>query len=429
MKVNVEKIDNNKVVLELEVEQTEVGKAFDKAYHKLASQVNIPGFRKGKAPRNILEKRLGKEAMKEEALEFLVPKTYMQALDEQNIDPVSRPEIEVVSFEENQPLIFKATVITKPEVQLGDYRELKVEVPASDIAEEQVNEQIQTLANRHAKMVVVEDAVLENGDFAIIDFEGFIDDVPFKGGQGKAYPLEIGSGSFIAGFEEQLIGAKAGEEKDIQVTFPEEYHAEELAGKPALFKVTVQDIKRKEMPELNDDFAKDVSEFDTLQELKDDIKNKLEQAAKEKAERDFENAAVKLAVDYAQVDIPDIMIEDRIEGMIEDLNASLQNRGMQLDKYLEYIKMDLDTLRSNYRDSAENGVKTDLVLEAIAKKEELKLSPEDMEQEIASMAKAYGASVEDVSKVIRNQGQFNALAASILRKKSAKVITDSAIKG
>lgn len=428
MKVNAEKIDKHKVVLEMEIPQPEVSKALDKAYHKLANQVNIPGFRKGKVPRSILEKRIGKEALLDEAFEIVAPRFYAQALQEQGIEPVGRPQIDVLTLQEDQPLVFKATVIAKPEVVLGEYKGLKVEQPAAEVSEEQISNHLESLRSRHARMVVAEGAELQNGDFAIIDFEGFVDGAPFNGGAGKAYPLEIGSGSFIPGFEEQLIGAKAGEERDVNVSFPEDYHVAELAGKPALFKVTVQDVKRKELPELDDEFVKDVSEFENIEELKADIKNKLEKAAQEKAESDFKNAAVKQAVEAVTVDIPDIMVEDRIDHMIEDLNVNLQNRGMQLDKYLEYVKMDMDTLRQNYRESAAINVKTDLMLEAIAKEEKLDVTAEDMQVEVALLAETYQAKAADVAKIIREQGRMDALAGSIVRKKAANIIIDSAVK-
>lgn len=428
MKVNMETIDQHNVVLEMEVPQLEVSKALDKAYHKIANQVNIPGFRKGKVPRAMLEKRIGKQALLDEAFEILAPQYYLKALDEQKIEPVSRPKIDVVTLQEDQALVFKATVTKKPEILLGEYKNLTVEQPAVEVTDEQVNSQLESLRSRHAKMVVAEGAEIANGDFAIIDFEGFVDDVPFKGGSGKAYPLEIGSGSFIPGFEEQLLGAKTGEMRDVNVSFPEDYHASELAGKPAVFKVTIQDIKRKELPELDDEFAKDVSEFENLEELKADIKNKLEKAAQEKAENDYKNAAVKAAVDNVNVEIPEVMVEDRIDNMVGELDINLQNRGMQLDKYLEYVKMDMDTLRQNYRESAATNVKTDLLLEAVAKAEGLGVTTEEIDGEIAVMAQAYQATPKEVAKIIREQGRLDALAGSILRKKAANIIIDSAIK-
>lgn len=427
MKVTAEKIDAHKTVLEMEVPEAEVSKAFDRAYQKLASKVNIPGFRKGKVPRKVLEMRLGKEALMDEALEILIPNTYGKALQEQNIDPVDRPEIEVVSFEENKPLVFKATVIGKPEVTLGDYKDLKVKKPVVDITAEDVAKELDTLRNRNAKMVVAEGAELQSGDFAIIDFEGFVDGQPFKGGDAKGYPLEVGSGSFIPGFEEQLVGAKAGEDREVKVTFPADYFVPELAGKEALFKVKVNDIKRKELPELDDEFVKEVSEFNSLEELKADIENKLKETATSKAERDFRSGAVKAAVDNASVDIPEIMIEHEIDNMLRELDVNLQNRGLSLSKYLEMAKTDVDALRSNYRESAQNSVKADLVLESVAKSEKVEVKPEDLEAEVAAMAAGYQAPVDEVRKIILEEGRVAALAEQVLRKKAAKLIIDSAV--
>ncbi|SDF50124.1 trigger factor [Sporomusa acidovorans] len=428
MKVTAERIDNHKTVLNLEIPQTEVTKALEKAYRKLANQVNIPGFRKGKAPRKVVEMRLGKEALLDEAFEILAPEAYAKALEEQAIDPVGRPEIEVVTLNEDEPLVFKATVVKKPEVTLGQYKEVTVEKNVSEITDADVDAELEKSRNRNAKMIVVEDAELKQGDLAIIDFKGFIDGVPFEGGEGKSYPLEIGSGSFIPGFEDQLIGAKSGEEREVKVTFPEEYFVAELAGKEALFTVKVYDIKRKEMPELDDDFAKETSDFDTLAELKADIKNKLEQAASAKADRDFRTAVIKTVVDNAQVDIPEIMVENQIDNMIQDFDINLQQRGMKLDKYLEYTKMDMEALRNNYRESALYNVKTDLVLEAIVKMENITATPEEMEQEVATMAANYQTTVEEIFKVIRQTGRFQALQESVLRKKAVEFIMENVVK-
>jgi trigger factor len=426
MKVSAERIDNHKVRLEIELPQAEVAKAVDKAYQKLANKVNIPGFRKGKVPRKVLEVRIGKEALLDEAFEIVAGPAYSKALKEQDIEPVTRPEIEVVTLQEDQPLVFKATVVAKPEAQLGEYKGLAVEKPSAEITEEDIEKHFDTLRNRHSKMVVAEDAALQNGDFAIIDFAGFIDGQPFKGGEAEGYPLEVGSGSFIPGFEEQLIGAKAGESRDVNVSFPEDYFVPELAGKAANFKVKINDVKRKELPALDDDFAKEVSEFASLEELKADVKNKLEQAAIQKADREYKNQVVKTAVENASADIPDVMIEQRIDNMIEDFDVNLQNRGLSLDKYLEYAKTDLSGLRDSYRESAEQSVKTDLVLEAVAKTEKIEVKPEDLEAEIAVMAHGYQRPVEEVRKVILEQGHVGALAESVIRKKAAQLIIDSA---
>jgi trigger factor len=424
MNVKAEKIDAHKTMLEIEVPQPEVAKAVDKAYHKLADKVNIPGFRKGKVPRKILEMRLGKQALMDEAFEILATPAYGKALDEQNIDPVTRPEIEVVTFEEDKPLVFKATVIVKPEIELGEYKGLKVAKPAVTVGEEEVNRQLESLRNRNAKMVVAEDAALAKGDFAIIDFEGFIDGAPFKGGDGKGYPLEIGSGSFIPGFEDQLLGAKAGEEREVKVTFPADYFASELAGKTAEFKVKVNDVKRKELPAIDAEFVKEVSEFDSVEELKADIENKLKQSAEEKADREFRTNAIKAAVDNCSVDIPPVMVESEIDNMLREMDINLQNRGMSLAKYLEATKTDVAALRANYREAAVESVKTDLMLEAIAKAEKIEATPEDLNQEVAAMAAGYRAPVEEVRKIILTEGRLEALARSVVRKKAAQAVID-----
>lgn len=428
MKVTAERIDNHKMVLNLEVPQTEVAKALEKAYRKLANQVNIPGFRKGKAPRKVIEARIGKEALLDEAFEILAPEAFGKALKEEGIDPVGRPEIEVVTLAEDQPLVFKATVTKMPEVTLGQYKDLAIENTTAEITDADVDSELEKNRSRNSKMIVVEDAELTKGDLAIIDFKGFVDGVAFEGGEGKSYPLEIGSGSFIPGFEDQLIGAKSGEEKEVTVSFPEDYFVAELAGKAAIFNVKINDVKRKEVPELDDDFAKETSDFDTLAELKNDIKNKLEQAAIAKAEREFRTAVIKTAVDNAQVDVPDLMIENQIDNMIQDFDINLQQRGMKLDKYLEYTKMDMAALRANYHDSALYNVKTDLVLEAIVKAENFTATPEEMQQEIESMAENYQTTAEEITKVIRETNRFQALQDSVLRKKAVELIIDSVAK-
>ena len=428
MKATMEKIDNHKVVFEIEVPQNEVTKALEKAYRKLAEKVNIPGFRKGKVPRHILEARIGKEALLDEAFEIMASPAYSKALDDNNVEPVSRPEIEVVTLAEDQPMVFKATVVAKPEITLGQYKGVKVTKNVEPVAEEQINAQIETMRERHSKLVVAEGAALQDGDFAIIDFKGFVDGEAFPGGEGAGYPLQLGSNTFIPGFEEQLIGAKAGEEVEVKVSFPAEYHAAELANKEAIFKVTVQDVKRKELPAVDDDFVKDASEFNSVEELKADIKNKLEKAAEEKAEKEFRNEAIKQAVDNATVDIPQVMVDSRVDNMIEDMRVNLENRGMQLEQYMQYMNTSMDELREKYQEAALINVKTDMLLEAVSKAEKIEVKPEDIETEIAAIAKGYGASIEEVSKIIRQQGRMASLLESVLRKKAAQLIIDSVEK-
>lgn len=428
MKATMEKIDNNKVVFAIEVPQTEVTKAVEKAYRKLANKVNIPGFRKGKTPRNILERHIGKEAILDEAFEILASPAYAAALEENNIEPVSHPEIDVVTLAEDKDLVFKVTVVAKPELTLGQYKGLKVVETAVEVTEEQIDAKIETMRQSHAKMVVAEGAAIADGDFAIIDFEGFVDGIAFPGGGGKAHPLQIGSNSFIPGFETQLIGVKAGETVDVNVTFPTEYHAPDLAGKEAVFKVTVNDVKRQELPVVDNEFVKDASEFDTVEELKADIKNKLEVAATEKAGHEFRNEAIKQAVENSTVEIPEIMVEDRITKMIEDLSANMESRGMKFEDYIKYMNTDIKAVRENYRESALIGVKTDMLMEAIVRAEALEVSVEEIDAEIGVIAKGYGAEVADVKAIISGQGKMSFVVDSILRKKAAQLIIDSVEK-
>lgn len=426
MKVNAERIDNHRLCLEVEVGEQEVNQALDKAYRRLVNKVSIPGFRKGRAPRRVVEARLGKQVLLDEAFDIIAPAAYLQALKEHNVEPVDQPEIEVVTLAENKPLVFKATVVTKPEVTLGEYKGLTVAKPSDAVSEEDVDRQLEVLRQRQARMVVVEDAVLQKGDFAIIDFAGTVDGQPFKGGDAQGYPLEVGAGRFIPGFEEQLVGAKVGEQRTVTVTFPADYFVQELAGKEAVFTVTVKDIKRKEVPALDDEFAKDVSDFATLAELRADLRSKLEQVARDKAEEAFKNNAVKKAVDNATVDIPDVMIEQRIDRMLENLAINLENRGIKMADYLKYTKTDIPTLRQKYRDAAAYNVKTDLVLEAIAKAENLTATDADVAEEIATMAKSFQASEDEVRQIIEKQGRMEALKTTVVRRKATELIVSTA---
>lgn len=426
MKVNAERIDNHRLCLEVEVEEQEVNKALDKAYRKLVNKVSIPGFRKGRAPRRVVEARLGKQALLDEAFDIIAPPAYLQALQEHDVEPVAQPEIEVKTFAENQPLVFKATVVTKPPVTLGEYKGLKIAKHDAAVSEEDVDRQLEALRQREARMVVAEDAALQQGDFAIIDFAGTVDGQPFKGGDAQGYPLEVGAGRFIPGFEEQLVGAKAGEQRDVTVTFPEDYFVSDLAGKEAVFKVTIKDVKRKELPALDDEFAKDVSDFSTLDALRADLRQKLEQAARDKATEDFKNDAVKKAVDNATVDIPEVMIEQRIDRMLEDLAINLENRGMKMADYLKYTKTDIPKLRQKYRDVAAYNVKTDLTMEAIAKTEGLTVDDADVQKEIAAMAEGFRATPDEVQNIIQEQGRVGALKATVLRRKAADLIVAAA---
>ena len=426
MKVTAEKIDNQQVVLEIEVEAAEVEKATEKAYKRIANKVNIPGFRKGKAPKKIVEQHVGKQAILDEAFDIVAPKAFNDALDEQKIDPVTRPQIEVVTLEEGKNLVFKATVTPKPEVALGEYKGLKVEKEAVEVKDEEVDKQIEQMRDRQGKMVdAPEGAEVKSGDFTTLDFKGFVDGEAFDGGEGKDYPLQIGSNSFIPGFEDQLIGAKIGEQRDVNVKFPEEYHSKELAGKDAKFECTIRSIKSKELPALDDEFAKKASTFQTLDELKADIREKLTKNAEQKAENDRKSAAIQQATDNITVDIPAVMIDNRVTAMIQEMAMRLEQQGMKLEQYLQYAGTDIAKIREDYRETAEKNVKTDLMLEAVAKAEEIKVEAADLDAEIGAMAAAYGATPAQVQKIIKEQGRIGDLAATVLRKKTAQFVVDN----
>lgn len=426
MNVTVERVGND-ATLKITLPAEEVNKGFKKAVAKIAGQVNIPGFRKGKAPRNIIEMHYGKEAVKQEAFELVANQCYTEALEQEKLIPVSDPKVEDSVFEENKDMELTIKVTLKPEVKLGDYKELHVEKEAVEVTDEAVEEQVQGLRSRHAKMVEAEEgAVIEKGDFAIIDFAGTVDGEPFSGGEGKGYPLEVGSNSFIHGFEDQLVGLKKGDSTDVDVTFPKEYFVKELAGKQAIFKVNVQDVKRKELPELTDEYVAANSDCKTVEELRASYKERMQKAAENNAQIAYEKALIDLAVANAEFEVPEIMIEDRVTQMIDEMRMSLEARKLTLEQYMQYSGIDMKQLRERQHDAAVENVKTDLVLDAIAKAENIQVSMEDVDSELSAIASQHGATLEDVKKIIKSNGTMGLLLANILRRKAAHVIIDSA---
>ena len=426
MNVTVERVGND-ATLKITLPAEEVNKGFKKAVAKIAGQVNIPGFRKGKAPRNIIEMHYGKEAVKQEAFELVANQCYTEALEQEKLIPVSDPKVEDSVFEENKDMELTIKVTIKPEVKLGDYKELHVEKEAVEVTDEAVEEQVQGLRSRHAKMVEAEEgAVIEKGDFAIIDFAGTVDGEPFSGGEGKGYPLEVGSNSFIPGFEDQLVGLKKGDSTDVDVTFPEEYFVKELAGKQAIFKVNVQDVKRKELPELTDEYVAANSDCKTVEELRASYKERMQKAAENNAQIAYEKALIDLAVANAEFEVPEIMIEDRVTQMIDEMRMSLEARKLTLEQYMQYSGIDMKQLRERQHDAAVENVKTDLVLDAIAKAENIQVSMEDVDSELSAIASQHGATLEDVKKIIKSNGTMGLLLANILRRNAAHVIIDSA---
>lgn len=426
MNVTVERVENE-ATLKITAPAAEVNAGYKKAVQKIADQANIPGFRKGKAPRAIIEMHYGKEAVKQEAFEIVANKAYSEALNQEKLILVSDPKVEESTFEEGKDMELTIKVTLKPEPELGEYKGLHVEKKEVEVTDEQVDAQIKDMMGRDAKMVVAEEgAVIEKGDFAIIDFAGTVDGEPFSGGEGKGYPLEVGSNSFIPGFEDQLVGLSKGDSTDVEVTFPEDYFVKDLAGKEAIFKVNIQDVKRKELPELNDEYVASKTEFKTVEDLRANYKERMQKAAEANAKAEYEHELIDLAVANAKFSVPEIMIEDKISQMVEEMKMSLESRKMSLDMYMQYTGLDMAKIRENQRPVAEENVKTDLVLDAIAKAEDIQVDMADVDAEIAAISAQHGASPEEVKKIIKGNGTMGLLLANILRRKAAHVVIDSA---
>ncbi|MEK4875566.1 trigger factor [Bacillus sp. FSL W8-0102] len=424
MSVKWEKLEGNQGVLTVTVDADKVNEGLDYAFKKVVKTINVPGFRKGKIPRPLFEKRFGVESLYQDALDYILPEAYAKAVEESGIEPVDRPEIDIEQLEKGKELIFKATVTVKPEVKLGEYKNLEVEKVDTEVTDEDVENELKALQERYAELVVKEDGKAEEGDTVVIDFEGFVDGEPFEGGKAENYSLELGSGSFIPGFEDQLIGTKAGDEKDVEVTFPEEYHAEELAGKPAVFKVKVHEVKAKVLPELDDEFAKDVDEeAETLEDLKAKIKDRLKHQKEHEAEHALQDAVVEKATANAEIDIPEVMIENEIDRMMQEFSQNLSAQGMNLELYYQFSGQTEEDLRNQMKENAETRVRTSLTLEAIAKAENIEASEEDVEKELQRMADQFNLSVEDIKKVL---GDLENLKADLRINKAVEFLVENA---
>ncbi|PAD19097.1 trigger factor [Shouchella clausii] len=426
MSAKWEKTEENTGVLTIEVEADKVNDALDKAFKKVVKKVNVPGFRKGKVPRGLFEKQFGVESLYQDAIDILLPEAYANAVEETGIYPVDRPEIDVESIGKNEPLIVKATVTVKPEVKLGDYKGLEVEVPSTDVTDEDVEAELKKLQEQHAELVVLEEGEIANGDTAVIDFAGYVDGEAFEGGTAENYSLEIGSNSFIPGFEEQLVGLKSREEKDVEVTFPEEYHAEELAGKPATFKVKVHDIKRKELPELDDEFAKDVNEkVETLDELKNELRSTLEEQKKTASENAVRDSLLEKAAEQADINVPEAMIETETDRMLQEFGQRLQAQGMNLDMYFQFSGQTEEDMRNQFKEDAEKRVRVNLTLEAIAEAENVEVSEEEIEEEFQKMADMYQRSVEEIKALLAAQGGTDNVKGDLKLRKAIDVLVEN----
>lgn len=426
MSAKWEKLEGNQGVLTVEVEATEVDTALDQAFKKVVKKVNVPGFRKGKMPRKLFEQRFGVESLYQDALDILLPKAYGDAVQETGIDPVDRPEVDIEKMEQGSNLVFTAKVIVKPEVKLGEYKGLEVEKVETEVTDEDVQNELTSLQEQQAELVVKEEGTVENGDTVNIDFEGFVDGEAFEGGKAENYSLEIGSGSFIPGFEEKLVGEKAGAEKDVDVTFPEEYHAEELAGKPAVFKVKIHDIKAKQLPELNDEFAKEAEgDAETLEELKKELRTKLEESKKQEAENKTRETVIEKASENAEIEIPEAMVNTELDRMVQEFGQRLQMQGMNLDLYYQFSGTSEEALREQMKEDAGKRVRTNLVLEAIVEAENIEVSEEEIDAELNKMAEMYKMEVEQIKQMLAMQGGNDAVAADLKVRKAIDFLVDN----
>ena len=425
MSLQVEKLEKNMAKLTIEVSAEELEKAIEKAYQKNKNKITLPGFRKGKAPRKMIEKMYGKEVFYEDAANDLIPAAYDKALEECTETIVSQPQIDVVQLEAGKPFIFTAEVALKPEVTLGTYKGVEIEKISVEVTEEEVDAEIAKERDNSARTITVEDRAVKDSDMTVIDFEGFVDGVAFEGGKGENYPLTIGSGAFIPGFEEALIGAEIGVETDVNVTFPEDYQAAELAGKAAVFKCTVKEIKEKELPELDDEFACEVSEFDTFAEYKEDMKAKLVSRKEEAAKGAKEDAVIEAVIAGATMEIPEAMIETQQRQMVEDFAQRIQSQGISMEQYMQITGMDVQGLIAQCKPQAEKNIKSRLVLEAVVKAEGIEASEEDVNEEIKRMAEAYKLEEEKVLEILGEAGKKQ-IADDLAVTKAAQFLVENA---
>lgn len=428
MKVNVEALEQHKVKVTIELPAEEVKKGYKEAVSRIANQVKLKGFRKGKAPRRVIEMYFGKDAVTGEAQEIVFNRALNKALSDEKITPVTQPDVKSESFDEKTGTTFTATFVRQPEVKLGQYKDLEAKKAEPVISDEDVMAQLKNAAQQNARLEVVEGAELKNGDFAIIDFKGTVDGKVFDGGEGKAYPLEIGSGSFIPGFEDQLLGHKAGDDVTVKVTFPKEYFVKELAGKEAEFQVHINDVKQKVLPAIDDDFAKSISKSDSLKDLKETMKASMQSRASYDADQAYRQELVKQAVDNAEVDIPVEMVEQRLDDMMEEIRQNLAAQGQDFDAYLKQLGKTEEEMRKDYKEIAEGSVREGLVLAAIADKEDLKVNDNDLNMEIFTMAQQFNADPREVVKIIQKENRVQMLIDSVMRKKAANFIYQNAKK-
>lgn len=421
-----EKQEGNEGLLTVEVSAEQFNEALDEAFKKVVKDVQLPGFRKGRIPRGMFEQRFGVESLYQDAVDIVLPEAYSNAVDEAGIEPVDQPEIDITQIEKGKALHFTAKVTVKPEVKLGDYKGLEVESVDVNVTDEDVENDLDNQRQSLAELVVKEEGAIENGDTVVIDFEGFVDGEAFEGGAAENHSLEIGSGSFIPGFEEQLIGKTTGEETEVEVTFPEEYHAENLAGQPATFKVKIHEVKAKELPEMDDEFAKDVDdEVETLAELKEKTKKRLEEQKQNEADAAVRESLINQATENAEIDIPDAMVDSELDRMVREFEQRLQQQGMTLEMYTQFSGQSEDQLKDQMKGDAEKRVQTNLVLEAIAQVENLEATDEDVQEELQSMADMYNLEMEQLTQMLG--GNTDAIKDDLKFKKAIDFLVDNSV--
>lgn len=425
MKAELIKKEGNKVTLKITVYNNKFEAAVNKAYNKSRNKYNIPGFRKGKAPRIVIETQYGKGIFYNDAIEILFPEVYPEAIKELDIDPIDNPDLDIEEISKDNGLVMVLNVEVKPEFELGNYKGIEIAKVENTVSDENVDAKLQEMVEKNARLVSVEDKALEDGDTAIIDFEGFENGVAFDGGKGENYNLVIGSNTFIPGFEEQLVGKKAGEEVEVNVTFPEEYHSQDLAGKPVVFNVKINDVKVKELSALDDEFAKDTSEFDSLDELKADVRAKLEEEAKNRADAETRNSVVEKVAENTEIEIPEVMIQHQIDNMLNELNYQLQYQGFGLQQLLEMTGRTMEELREERKEDAKKLVKSSLVLEAITKAEGIEATEEEFKAELEKMASAYNMEVEKIEASLRDADKED-IKGQIKIRKTIDLLVDNA---
>ena len=426
MNVKVEKKENSVVEIEFTMEKEQFNVELDKAFKQNAKKFKVPGFRNGMVPRAVVEKTYGEAVLYEYVIENTVDDAYRTAVIENQLEIVSRPELDIKQIGKDKDFIFVVKVCVKPEAKVTDYKGIEVKKVSTRVTKKEVEEELERVREKNARIVTVEDRELKEGDISVIDFEGFVDGVAFEGGKGENFELTIGSGQFIPGFEDQMVGMKINEERDVNVKFPEEYHAENLAGKDAKFKVKLHEIKEKILPELDDEFAKDVSEFDTLEDYKKELNKKVKERKENQAKAEKEQEAIEKFIEKVEVVIPEGMIDEEVEKMVEEMNANLSYQGLNIDQYLQYMGISLEDYKKEMRGQAEKRIKLNLGLEAIAKEEKVEVSDEEIDTKIKELSAQYGAGDEE--SLLKNENARNYMRQELTHEKTMKIVTDNVVE-